>query len=136
MQRFKKISEGDFLEIQKRDWRPVKLERAAIPPLFENIPPQTLNSIYASGCFVQQLPCGNEVVPPGHIIGGFDVYRDAPDDPVALNKDWYLVIYPGDKSGMLLVQGPITPEDHWIDFIPERLQGVEIVSCPAKVEDV
>jgi hypothetical protein len=64
------------------------------------------------------------------LIGGIDVYRNSPDDPVALNKDWYAVVTIADTDSMLLVRGPVHDSEHWLNEIPERLKGASIVSVP------
>lgn len=46
------------------------------------------------------------------------MYRYSPDDPVALNRDWYPVISSASSDS-----------DHWLDKIPERLRGAEVLGC-------
>jgi hypothetical protein len=60
------------------------------------------------------------------------VYRLAPDDPVELNKDWYAVLIDPDDDTMLLIDGPIRDEEHWIDELPQRLKGIEVLAVPKK----
>jgi hypothetical protein len=55
-----------------------------------------------------------------------EIYRYSPDDPVALNKDWY-VVAPTDSSRVLLVDGPIKDVTHWLGEIPWRYYGIETV---------
>jgi hypothetical protein len=61
----------------------------------------------------------------GALVGGIDVYRYAPDDPVALNKDWYAVHAASD--GVLRVHGPIRNAEHWLNEVPARYKGIEVL---------
>ncbi len=65
-------------------------------------------------------------------MGGLDVYRRAPDDPYEPNKDWYAVIAIPESNGMLLVQGPIADSEHWLNQIPKRLEGAEVLAVPPR----
>lgn len=129
--RFKKILKEQFSAIQKREWKPLNISNQ-IPDYLKNIPQETLNSIYASGTFSKTNAAGDEPLPSGNIIGGIDVYRNAPDDPVELNKDWYAVIEDPNNDSMYLIKGPIKNNEHWIDQIPTRLSTVEILCVPSK----
>lgn len=59
-----------------------------------------------------------------------DVYRNAPDDPVPFNKDWYAVVAHPDDPTMLLVDGPQKDAEHWLESISERCTGIEILGVP------
>lgn len=130
--RVKRMPEEQFLKITERDWNPVGLVGDAVPSWLRGIPADKLNSIYASGGKFEGLPHGDERIPSKEIIGGIDVYRNAPDDSVELNKDWYAVIVDQDNEGMLLIVGPIRDDEHWIDEIPKRLEGAKVVGVPRK----
>ena len=90
--RVKKVSRELFEQIQAREWRPVQLEGDFIPPVLRGIPLEKIYSIVASGTLEPGLAYSDEVIPSGVLVGGIDVYRNAPDDPVNLNKDWYAVV--------------------------------------------
>lgn len=121
-----------FEDVMKNKWNPVKLEEGSIPFFLENIPTDILNSIYASGDSITGIAYYDKITPSGDFIGGIDVYRNAPDDPVNLNKDWYAVIsMPKDKT-RLLIKGPIKDHEHWLDDIPDRLKGVKVLAVPKK----
>jgi hypothetical protein len=132
--RIKKISEEEFREIQSREWHPVKLEGDAIPEFLKGIPANKVHSIVASGTCLPGMIYHDKIIPSGQLIGGIDVYRNAPDDPVELNKDWYAVVRCSDSDSYFMVSGPIKDDEHWIDEIPARLQGAEVLGVP-KAQD-
>ena len=63
-------------------------------------------------------------------MGSKEVYRYSTNDPVALNRDWHPIITFVSCDSMLLVQGPVSDSDHWLDKIPERLRGAEVLGVP------
>lgn len=128
--RIKKMPRHQFEHVLTLDWAPVKLEGEAIPDWLAGIPPEVLNSVYASGTPFPELPYSDSDIPSGSLIGGIDVYRNSPDDPVVLNKDWYGVITLAGSDSMLLIRGPISDSEHWLDDIPERLKGATVVAVP------
>lgn len=130
--RIRKMPIEQFEDVMKNKWIPVKLEDGSIPSFLENIPKDRLNSIYASGDSIPGIVYCDKIIPSGDLIGGIDVYRNASDDPVNLNKDWYAVIsMPNDKT-RLLIRGPIKDHEHWINDIPDRLKGVKVLAVPKK----
>jgi hypothetical protein len=131
--RIKKMPKEQFVEVMKRDWAPVKLESGAIPDWMNGIPHSVLNSVYASGGPFPGLPYPDSNIPSARLLGGIDVYRNAPGDPVDYNKDWYAVLAVSGADSMLLIRGPIFDADHWLDQIPDRLQNVEILAVPPPV---
>jgi hypothetical protein len=132
MQKIKRISSNEFEQVLKLDWKPVKLEGDSIPEVFTGMPRATLNSIYASGNYLSNLQYGTSIYPSGILIGGIDVYRNSPEDPVDLNKDWYAVVKLPNDIGYFLVVGPIKDNEHWLNQIPERLQDAEVLGVPPK----
>ena len=128
--RIKKMPRGQFEHVLNLEWTPIKLEAGAIPDWLAGVPHDVLNSVFASGTPMPELLYSDSLIPSGYLIGGIDVYRNAPDDPVALNKDWYAVITLSGSDSMLLVRGPIHDSEHWLDEIPERLKGVTVLAVP------
>lgn len=128
--RIKKISSDQFREIQSRQWHPVRIEGDAIPDFLKGIPSEKIHSIVASGTCLHSMAYEDNIIPSGQLVGGIDVYRNAPEDPVELNKDWYAVIKVPDTDSMLMVSGPIKDDEHWIDKMPDRLKGAEILGVP------
>src|SRR5581483_11506839 len=97
--RIKLMPVEQFTEVMKRDWRPVQLTGTTIPSWLQNIPGSVLHSVYASGAPYPGTVYVGPGVPGGELMGGIDVYRNAPDDPVELNKDYYPIIaMPGTTS--------------------------------------
>jgi hypothetical protein len=113
--RFKTMARDEFKEVQDRDWTPVELVGNAVPEFLSRVPRDVAFRFLASG--------ENNAAAVGAIVGGIDVYRHAPDDPVALNKDWYAVHACAD--GSLRVQGPIKDAEHWLNEVPRRYDGIE-----------
>lgn len=132
MKRVKMISMEQFKEVMDRNWVPVELVGDALPDFAAGIPAERLHSFLASGQYQCSVAYKSTMIPSGHLIGGIDVYRNAPDDPVALNKDWYAVVSSDQDDTMFLVDGPIKDDEHWIDEIPKRYAGVKIVGVPKK----
>ena len=130
--RIKLMPKSQFEDVMKRSWRPVQLTGDAIPELLDSIPEERIQSIVASGTLPPGIEYSGDAVPSGEIIGGIDVYRYAPDDQVELNKDWYAIVTVSGEDTMLLVSGPHRDDDHWLDEIPERLRGAEILGVPRK----
>jgi hypothetical protein len=73
--------------------------------------------------------------PNDDCAGGIDVYRNSRDDPVELNKDWYAVVAIPGTDTMFLVEGPFKDDEHWLNEIPKRLRGAEILGVPKKPND-
>jgi hypothetical protein len=130
--RIKKMPEEQFIEVLKRNWTPVQLTGEAMPSWLQNIPKDILHSVYASGGGGIPSNYSGGAIPSGVLIGGIDVYRNAPDDPVDLNKDWYPVFSIAEANDIFLVTGPIRDAEHWLNEIPSRLDDVEILAVPPR----
>ena len=128
--RIKKLRRVDFKPVMDCDWEPVRLTDESLPDFCRAIPRETAYMFLASG-----QHSADEIYRRGSVagrrVGGFDVYRYSPDDPCALNKDWYAVVDP-DDGDFLWVDGPQKDREHWLNEIPERYDGVRILSPPAK----
>ena len=116
--RIKTMLKTEFSQVQDRDWTPVELTGEAVPRFLSGIPCNVAYRFLASG--------EHNYATEGALVGGIDVYRYAPDDPVALNKDWYAVRARGDAT--LRVEGPFKDREHWIDKVPERYDGSEVLN--------
>lgn len=128
----KRMPLQQFTAVMEREWMPVQLMGAAIPEFLHQIPENRLHSVYGSATTLPSTAYSEPKIPSALLLGGIDVYRYAPDDPVELNKDWYAVVTMPNSESMLLVMGPFKDEEHWLDEIPERLKGAEILGVPAK----
>ena len=115
--RAKIMRNNEFSAVRERNWTPVELVGDAVPAFLSGIPRDVAFKFLASG------ESNNAV--EGALVGGIDVYRRAPDDPVALNKDWYAVRAGADAC--LRVDGPIKDREHWLDEVPERYRGIEVL---------
>ena len=135
MKRLKKISPELFKEIADRNWLPVELMGDALPDFVQAIPANVRYRILASGEANSWARYASESIPSGRLVGGIDVYRNAPDDPVAYNKDWYALVRSPADSCAILVDGPHRDSDHWLDELPKRFEGVEILGVPKKPQD-
>jgi hypothetical protein len=124
---------AEFEAVMQRNWIPVKLVGDALPSWMGNIPESIMAEVLVSGaCPMSSRPYSSEQISSAELIGGIDVYRHSPDDPVPFNKDWYAVIkHPHDPT-MLLVDGPQKDAEHWLESIEERCKGLEILGVPKK----
>jgi hypothetical protein len=132
MKRVKRMPKGQFEQVLRLNWQPVELAGDALPDFARAVPGAVRHRILASGEANAKTPYASELVPSGYLIGGMDVYRHAPDDPVALNKDWYAVVERPADSCILLVDGPFRDDEHWLDSIPERYERVQVLGLPTK----
>jgi hypothetical protein len=114
----------------------VKLEGEAIPQWLEGLPSMLVHSVYAGGNPIPGLSYSDSDVGSADLMGSIEVYRYSPDDPVALNRDWYPIITFASSDSMVLVRGPISDSDHWLDKIRERLRGAEVLGVPPSHADV
>lgn len=124
--RTKKVPREPFDEIGSVYSEPVQFTPETIPACLSGIPSDILCSVYGSVSPSQATPyydCDNRI---GDLIGGVDVYRYSPDDPVPLNRDWYPLVQLDDDSCCYLLDGPKKPPDHWLEEIPGRLKGARI----------
>lgn len=132
MPRVKLLSPELFVDVMSRAWTPVEVAGDLLPPFARAIPEDIRFRVLASGA-----PSGglysSPLIPSGELIGGYDVYRLAPDDDVELNRDWYAVVRSDSHPTMLLIDGPHTEADqHWMNEIPARFEGAEILAAPKR----
>jgi len=114
--RVKTMRMDEFSDIQARNWTPVEFVGDAVPEFLSGVPRHVAFRFLASG---------ENNAADSALVGGIDVYRRAPDDPVALNKDWYAVR--ANADGVLRVHGPIRDAEHWLDEVPRRYEGIEVL---------
>ncbi len=124
--RIKSVSGEQFEEIMKLNWKPVKFAWEDRPDVFRNMPKDVTHSIYASGIELPSVSYSDPAVPGASLVGAYEVFRNAPDDPVELNKDHYRVVVMPGGSSMFLVLGPFKDDEHWLDSVPERYEGAEV----------
>jgi len=127
--RFKQLSLNQFQEVLKLNWKPVKLTGSTIPSFLTSAPDGLIHSIYASGTVISEHLYGEPFILGNH-IGGIEGYRNAPDDPVNLNKDVYAIFANTADDLKLLVLGPLKDKEHWTNEIPDRLAGVDVLLPP------
>ena len=78
----KKMLRAESDRIGNFSWSPVKLESDAIPDWLQNMPRNVMHSVYASGTSAGGGSDYSDVsIGTGQLIGGIDVYRNAPEDP-------------------------------------------------------
>ena len=130
--RVKKILRGAFQPVMDHHWTPVELADDSLPEFAEAIPRRILFRFLASGQENAATPYTSTRITSGRLVGGCDVYRHAPDDPVRFNKDWYAIVDPGNDSEHLLVDGPQKDAEHWLDEVPPRYAGVQLLDTPIK----
>ncbi|ODS56435.1 MAG: hypothetical protein ABS36_08610 [Acidobacteria bacterium SCN 69-37] len=98
---------GEFSAVQDENWGVVRLHGDAVPSFLRRMPRGLASFTVASGQHTHESAAR---------LGGLDVYRHAPDDPVPYNKDHYDVFFGSD--GCLRVQGPVKDADHWTSTAP------------------
>lgn len=132
--KLKLMPAAEFEAVMERNWTPVKLVGKALPSWMDGIPDTVMAATLASGvCRVGAAhPYSSAKIPSGLLIGGMDVYRHSPDDPVPYNKDWYAVVAQLGDPTMFLVDGPQKGAEHWLESIAERCEGLEILGVPKK----
>jgi hypothetical protein len=126
--RDKPILKGEFDDVQRRNWDAVELIGDARPTFIAGMPEKVLYRFIASG---------QEVIQPNDIgtsipVGGIDVYRYSPDDPVRFNKDRYEVLL--QPSGGLIARGPFKDDEHWLNEVPRRYEEIEVLGATKKRE--
>ena len=134
--RIKKEPRPEFVAVMQRNWSPIELGGEAIPRWMGGLPSTLVHSVYASGSPIAGLSYSDSEVASADLMGSIGVYRYSPDDPVALNRDWYPTITLASSDSMLLVRDPISDSDHWLNKIPERLRGAEVLGVPPSHTDV
>lgn len=93
---------GEFAPVQDENWGVVRLQGDAVPSFLRRMPCGLTPFIVASGQHTHESVAR---------LGGLDVYRHAPDDPVPFNKDHYDVFF--GSAGQFRVEGPVRDADHW-----------------------
>lgn len=132
--RLKKMPEPEFIEVMKLEWGYCELREGSIPSWLQGVPPEKLAKVMASGTQMPGVSYSSDTVPSGQLIGGIDVYRNAPDDPVDYNKDWYAVVKGPETDTKFLIDGPFKDDEHWLNDIPERFKGATVFAVPKKPE--
>ena len=122
----KPITEAEFRLIKERKWQPVELSYDILPKWMKEIPVPQRVHVYASGGFKREF---NQRY-GGYEVGGMDVFRNARGHPeqVNWNKDHYVIIRNPKTNDSLLMYGPFRDHEHWINYIPNRLEDVEILT--------
>ncbi len=128
MAKRKFIRTENFNAVFAENWNPVVLEGDAMPPFARAIPEAIRCCIIASGQDItnRPLPWSSRIVSSGYLVGGVDIYRHSPDDPVPLNKDWYAIVSTDDPD-TLAVDGPHKDQEHWLTKVPERYSGAKVI---------
>ena len=115
------MSFDEFERISELEWLRVKVE--GTPPFswMANFPADLGYEVYASGSNQPNATHSSPLIPSGQVIGGIDVYRKYPDDPVNYNKDCYAVILDPNNEEWLYIKGPVKDYQHWTDDLPEHI---------------
>ena len=127
MRRLKKIHRSEFEVVFAEDWEPVTLEGEAIPSFARGFPGTLRCTFIASGEAQAEVPYPSRRLPDARLVGGIDVWREAPDDPVSYNKDWYAVLSSVADPDALYLDGQQKDSEHWLDRIPSRYAKVKVI---------
>lgn len=128
MKRLKSIPRDDFEVVFAEHWKPVELRGDAMPCFAQSVPESKLCQVLASGEYAasgEHYPCKR--LRDAQLVGGIDVWRHAPDDPVDYNKDWYAVLSSSSTPEILYVDGPRKDAEHWSTKIPDRYLNVKVI---------
>lgn len=126
MRKRKYIRTREFEVVFAEEWKPVVLEGEAMPDFARAVPDAKRCCIIASGERINTERYSSQRVPSGRLVGGMDIYRHSPDDPVALNKDWYAIVACDDPD-RLVVDGPYKDSEHWVSEVPRRYDGARVI---------
>lgn len=132
IKRLKAIPRAQFEPVLQREWRPIELVGDAVPDFARAIPRDAGLRFLASGEANAAEFYRSPRIASGTRVGGIDIYRPSPDDPVRFNKDWYAVIASPADPDTLFVDGPIRDDEHWLDEVPRRYEGIEILGGNSK----
>ena len=122
----------ELAAVMRRNWSSVELEGEAIPQWLEGLPPMLVHSGYASRGPIPGPSYSGSDDASANLMASTQVYRLSADEPVALNRDWHSIITFAFSDSMLLVQGPMSNSDHWLDKMPECLRGAEVLGGSTK----
>ena len=122
-----------YEEVFNLNWVPLELAKHDMPDWLKGLPETLLHRMMISGSFIDTYAYQSERIPSGSLIGGLDVYRNAPEDPVELNKDWYALVRNPQDENTILVDGPFIDAEHWLDAIPKRLENIEMFAVSKKI---
>lgn len=122
----KTIKPEEFARVQGKKWQPVQLSNEVLFECFSRIPKEKIKGVYASGSHASSIPRTTSHNREERLVGGIDVYRLAPDDPVNYNKDWYAVVC-RPEDNLLHIIGPQKDAEHWTNELPDRLIVAEIL---------
>ena len=79
------------------------------------------------------LPYRSRLINDGSRVGGMYVFRHAPEDPMAFNRDDYSILVSGAEADILWIDGPYRhPTEHWTNDVPAHLQGTEVIGVPRR----
>lgn len=132
--RIKRMKISEFQPILERDW--TRLDMTSVAPEWMWAVPAVL--CLASGSNIQPVTTSVEGRLFSDAVGGMDVFRHDPQDAHAggtYNKDHYVIVRDADEN-YLLVFGPFKDAEHWVDTIPAKYQGVEILLPPTSSESL
>lgn len=126
--RNKMMLKDEFEPICRYEWEPLELVGNSKPNFIRGIPNHVLHLVIASGTRGAGFDYSSEEISHGKRMGGLEVFRYSPDDPVELNKDCYLVFTDPNKVDGYVVVGPNKDSEHWIDRVPFRFRGIKRLS--------
>lgn len=121
----KKMSRTEYMQLSSSSdqWIPAQYMADSYPEWMQNIPKEKIHSVYASASSIPSMSDDGRT-----IVGGMDIFRYAePRDQVLLNKDHVLIVQDGDGKDKFLIDGPYKDHEHWINDIPKRLIGANLI---------
>jgi len=134
MSRIKTVTKDEIHDLISYDWEPVQFTLDSIPACLSGIPSDVFFTAYGSISPSQATPYSSPAIPGGQLIGGIDVFRHSPDDPVPLNKDWYALVELDGDDCIYFIEGPKKLHDHWRDDLPARLKNARLRTVPKRIQ--
>ena len=126
----KQMSKSEFAKIAERRWVSVLLIGDGRPDWMKGIPDDKLDTVLASGTFIDPRIVEHDGVTYSGVVGGMDIYRSDQNDIAKgypINKDHYIIVLDPKNDNALLVNGPLKDNEHWLEESPNLPDGIIVI---------
>lgn len=128
--KIKQMRKAEFAKIAERQWVPVLLIGDGRPDWMKGIPEGKLETVLASGTFIDPRIVEHGGITYRCVVGGIDIYRqDAKDveKGYPINKDHYIIVLDPKNDDALLVSGPLKDNEHWLEQSPSLPDEIVVI---------